>query len=65
MATKPKALLAPPLSAADKANPNKLHGDDLRALAHQRGMAKSLLANMPDEKIRAQIRYIDYGQYGQ
>lgn len=54
---------AKPLSAADRENPDKLSGDDLRALAHRRGLAKSVLATMPDEKIRMELRYITNRQY--
>jgi hypothetical protein len=57
-AEQPKAL-----SAADRENPDKLSGDDLRALAHRRGLAKSVLATMPDEKIRMELRYITNRQY--
>lgn len=41
-------------------NPDKLTGDDLRALAHRHGMAKSDLATMSDEKIRDQLKYLAY-----
>lgn len=56
----PKAKKAEPvlLTAADRENPAKLSGDDLKALAHQRGIAKSELATMSDDKIRMQLRYI-------
>lgn len=59
----PAAEQAKPLSAADRENPDKLSGDDLRALAHRRGLAKSVLATMPDEKIRMELRYITNRQY--
>ena len=52
-----------PLTAGDRENPDKLSGDDLRALAHRRGLAKSVLATMPDEKIRMELRYITNRQY--
>jgi hypothetical protein len=51
------------LSAADRENPDKLSGEPLRALAHRRGLARSTLADMPDEKIREQLRYITHRQY--
>lgn len=51
------------LNAADRENPNKLTGQALRDLAHRRGMAKSILADMPDEKIRMELRYITGRQY--
>lgn len=62
-ATKPKAEPIA-LSAADLENPNKLSGQALRDLAHRRGLAKSILATMPDEKIRMELRYIAHRQYG-
>ena len=51
------------LSAADRENPDKLTGEPLRKLAHSRGMAKSDLERMSDEKIREQMRYIAHRQY--
>lgn len=60
----PAAEQPKPLTAADRENPDKLSGDDLRALAHRRGLAKSVLATMPDEKIRMELRYITNRQYG-
>lgn len=51
------------LSASDRENPSKLTGDALRELAHRRGLAKSQLPSMSDEKIREQLRYITYNQY--
>lgn len=38
-------------------NPACLAGDALRDLAHERGMARSDIAAMSDEKVREQIRY--------
>lgn len=52
-----------PLSAADRENPAKLSGEALRKLAHNRGMAKSDLEGMADEKIREQLRYLTHRQY--
>ena len=52
-----------PLSATDRENPDKLTGSDLRALAHRRGLAKSSLALMPDDKIRQELKFITYRQY--
>lgn len=40
-----------------------LSGQALRDLAHRRGLAKSQLAAMSDEKIREQLRYATYRQY--
>lgn len=51
------------LSAADRENPTKLTGQALRDLAHRRGMAKSILIDMPEEKIRMELRYITNRQY--
>jgi len=51
------------LSAADRENPDKLTGSDLRALAHRRGLARSDVERMDDEKIRTQLRYLTYRQY--
>jgi hypothetical protein len=55
--------VAPVLSASDRENPNKLSGEPLRALAHRRGLARSQLPSMSDEKIREQLRYMTYNQY--
>ena len=44
-------------------NPEFLTGDELRALAHRRGIAKSEAARLSDEKLREQLRYRDYAQY--
>ena len=52
-----------PLSSADRENPEKLSGDALRAHAHRRGMARSELTRLSDEKIREQLRYLTYRQY--
>ena len=51
------------MSASDRENPAKLTGADLRKLAHQRGLARSSLESMSDEKIREQLRYIVQRQY--
>ena len=40
-----------------------LTGEPLRQLAHRRGLAKSTLTSMSDEKIREQLRYITHRQY--
>lgn len=53
----------PVLSASDRENPNKLTGQALRELAYRRGLAKSILPSMSDEKIRTELRYITYRQY--
>ncbi len=37
-------------------NPNVLAGDDLRRLAMSRGMSRSALATMDDQKVRVQLR---------
>jgi hypothetical protein len=51
------------LPAHAKENPDMLSGQALRDLAHRRGLAKSQLAAMSDEKIREQLRYATYRQY--
>ena len=51
------------LSAADRENPAKLSGSDLRALAYRRGLAKSEVERMDDDKIRVQLRYLTHRQY--
>ncbi len=57
------AEAAPPMSAQDRENPAKLSGEALKALAHRRGMARSSMADMSDEKIRVQLKYLTYRQY--
>jgi hypothetical protein len=52
----------PRLSATDRDNPAKVSGQELRVLAHQKGMARSLLDGMGDDKIREQLRYITQRQ---
>lgn len=46
------------LSTAQRENPGLLEGNDLKALAHRWGMAKSDLATLSDVRIREQLRYI-------
>lgn len=68
----PQAIAAEPgqaadpyagISASDRENPNKLTGQPLRDLAHRRGIGRSTLATMSDDKIRSELRYITYRQY--
>jgi len=54
---------AVPVRATDRDFPNRLSGDALRELAHQRGLARSSLDDMTDTKIREQLRYILQRQY--
>ena len=54
---------AVPVRATDRDFPNRLSGDALRELAHQRGLARSSLEGMADAKIREQLRYILQRQY--
>ena len=54
---------AAPMRATDRDFPNRLSGDALRELAHQRGLARSSLDSMSDTKIREQLRYILQRQY--
>ena len=51
------------LSAAYRENPEKLSGSDLRVLAHRRGLARSDIERMDDDKIRTQLRYVTHRQY--
>lgn len=51
------------LSAADRENPEKLSGSALHELAHRRGLARSDIDKMDDDKIRTQLRYLTYRQY--
>ena len=48
------------LPAHHREHPDKLVGDELRALAHRHGMAKSELAEMTEDKIRDQLKYLAY-----
>ena len=59
MVAQPSAIL----SASDRENPDKLTGEDLRALAHRRGVSRSESASMSDDKLRMQLRYIIHRQY--
>ena len=52
-----------PVRATERDFPNRLSGDALRELAHQRGLARSSLVSMTDTKIREQLRYILQRQY--
>ncbi len=54
---------AVPVRATERDFPNRLSGDALRELAHQRGLARSSLDSMTDTKIREQLRYILQRQY--
>ena len=54
---------AVPMRATERDFPNRLSGDALRELAHQRGLARSSLVSMTDTKIREQLRYILQRQY--
>ena len=56
-------LESDPANAADRDFPNRLSGEALRRLAHQRGLARSSLEGMTDTKIREQLRYILQRQY--
>lgn len=51
------------MSAADRENPSKLSGQALRDLAHRRGLSRSEMTRMDDEKIRVQLLYITNRQY--
>ena len=58
-----ESVTTPALSASDRENPEKLSGDDLRTLAHRRGVSRSEAANLTDDRLRMQLRYITYRQY--
>jgi len=62
-AAAPVAVVA--LSAADRENPERLSGDDLKALAHRRGVSRSEAETMTDDKLRMQLRYITNRQYAE
>lgn len=49
--------------AHHRENPNKLAGEALKALAHRRGLSRSSLETMDDDKIRVQLKYLAYQQY--
>jgi hypothetical protein len=55
-----ESALVESVPAHHREHPDKISGQALRDLAHRKGMAKSELANMPDDKIRTQLKYIDY-----
>lgn len=56
----PDSAAAEYVPAYHREHPDKISGQALRDLAHKKGMAKSELANMSDDKIRIQLKYIDY-----
>lgn len=49
-----------PTRACDRENPAMLSGEELRRLAHMRGISRSEAARTTDEKLRQQIRTRDY-----
>lgn len=51
------------LSHAERENPEKLQGEDLRRLAHARGLSRSEIGRCSDQKLREQLRYVAYSQY--
>lgn len=51
------------LSAAQREDPERLQGEDLRRLAFQRGISRSEIGRMSDDKLRMQLRYATYRQY--
>ncbi len=53
------------LSASDRENPNKLSGEALRALAHRRGISRSEMERMDDDKLRLQLHYVINRQYAE
>jgi hypothetical protein len=70
--TTPPASESPAIASAPprghlfaREDPRQLEGVDLRRLAYQRGMARSQLATMDDEKIRRELHFIIARQYEQ
>ncbi len=57
---KSEPALVERVPAHHREHPDKISGQALRDLAHKKGMAKSEVANMSDDKIRIQLKYIDY-----
>lgn len=57
------AQQGPPLSAAHRENPEKLTGQALKDLGNRRGLSRSAMESMSDEKIRTELRYLAYAQY--
>lgn len=62
-AATPEPAEARPLAYHERENPNRLDGEALRDLAHRRGLARSSLAAMSDEKIREQLLYTAYRRH--
>lgn len=48
------------LPAYQRENPEKLTGEALRNVAYRSGISRSELSRLSDEKIREQMRYIEY-----
>lgn len=63
LASEPPVLLlaGPELTYAQRNNPDKLGGQKLRELAHQRGMSRSELERYGDDdrRIREQLQYLE------
>jgi hypothetical protein len=53
------------LSTYDRSNPEKLWGEALRHFAWQRGIARSEMADWPDEKVRQQVSILIRRQYNE
>lgn len=56
----PPAEERTPARACDRENPAMLSGEELRRLAHMRGISRSESERMTDDKLRAQIRTREY-----
>ncbi len=56
-------LTGPRLTVAQQSNPALLGGEQLKALAHRLGMARSSMAAMSDTKIREQLRFLTQRRY--
>lgn len=61
----PAAVVLPvaALSHADRNNPDRLSGDELRTYARQFGLSRSECEGMSDARLREQIRYAVYRRY--
>ena len=59
------AALEVALRAHERENPERLSGQALRDLGHRRGMSRSEMERMPDEKLRLQLRILTANQYAE
>lgn len=64
-AAKPVAVEARVLASHERENPERLSGQDLRDLAHRRGIARSEAARLTDEKLRLELHILTTRQYAE